>query len=112
MEIPRSTFNLVDYYSDMIEIDTYEKDGKAFQFMKMPMQKAPLLVLKGEKGYVMCGYLNLEAAEKLGDMAVRVTGVNTLNDMLSREVAGVTPKAREAGINIGDRVESILGKLA
>ncbi|MHB8359692.1 MAG: YunC family protein [Thermoplasmataceae archaeon] len=96
----------------MIEIDSYEKNGKVFQFMKMPMQKAPLLVLKGEKGYAMCGYLNLEAAEKLGDMAVRVTGVNTLGDMLAGKVAGVTSSARDAGINTGDTVENILEKLA
>ena len=96
----------------MIEIDSYEKNGKVFQFMKMPMQKAPLLVLKGEKGYAMCGYLNLEAAEKLGDMAVRVTGVNTLGDMLAGKVAGVTSRAREAGISTGDTVENILEKLA
>jgi uncharacterized protein YunC (DUF1805 family) len=96
----------------MLEIDTYQQDGKVFQFMKMPMQKAPLLVLKGEKGYVMCGYLNLEAAEKLGDIAVRVTGVNTLEDVLSKEVAGVTSRAKEVGITPGDKVKDILGKLA
>lgn len=96
----------------MLEIDTYQQDGKVFQFMKMPMQKAPLLVLKGEKGYVMCGYLNLEAAEKLGDVAVRVTGVNTLEDVLSKEVAGVTTGAKAAGINPGDKVKDVLGKLA
>lgn len=96
----------------MLEIDTYQQDGKVFQFMKMPMQKAALLVLKGEKGYIMCGYLNLEAAEKLGDAAVRVTGVNTLEDVLSKEVAGVTSRAKEMGINPGDKVKDILGKLA
>ena len=96
----------------MLEIDTYQQDGKVFQFMKMPMQKAPLLVLKGERGYVMCGYLNLEAAEKLGDVAVRVTGVNTLEDVLSKEVSGVTSRAKEEGIKSGDKVKDILGKLA
>ncbi|WP_393970952.1 DUF1805 domain-containing protein [Oxyplasma meridianum] len=96
----------------MLEIDTYQQDGKVFQFVKVPMQKAPLLLLKGDRGYVMCGYLNLEAAEKLGDIAVRVTGVNTLEDLLGKEIAGVTTRAREAGINTGDRVKDILEKLA
>ena len=96
----------------MLEIDNYEQDGKVFQFVKIPMQKAPFLVLKGGRGYVMCGYLNLEAAEKLGDIAVRVTGVNTLEDVLGKDVAGVTTMAREVGINPGDRVKDILEKLA
>jgi len=35
------------------------------------MQKYPLLVIKAEKGFLMCGYLNVNAAETLGDTAIR-----------------------------------------
>ncbi|MFH1775025.1 MAG: DUF1805 domain-containing protein [Methanobacteriota archaeon] len=34
-------------------------------------------MIKAEKGFVMCGYLNISAANALGDAAVRVTGVSS-----------------------------------
>ena len=78
----------------------------------MPMGKAPLLVLKGKRGFVMCGYLNLEASEKLGDAAVRVTGVSDLDTMLNSRVAGVTQRASELGITEGQKVSDIISLLA
>ena len=72
------------------------------------MGKAPLVVLKGETGYVMCGYMNMEAAEKLGDTGVRVTGVNDLKTVLDAKVLQRTTKAAELGIKEGDKVSGIL----
>lgn len=92
----------------MIQVDTVQKDGKTFTFIKVEMGKAPFLLLKGERGYVMCGYLNLEAATKLGDMGVRVSGVSDLDDVLGSKVAGCTPSAQEAGIKEGQTVSEIL----
>src|SRR3989304_5755264 len=51
--------------------------------LKMDMEHAPLLVIRAKKGFVMCGYLNIEVANKLGDAAVRVTGVRTFEDVLN-----------------------------
>ena len=42
--------------------------------VRVELYKAPLLLIKGKKGFLMCGYLNIKAAEKLGDAAARVTG--------------------------------------
>ena len=74
----------------MIQAESVEIGGKSFEFMRMAMGTAPLLVLKGSKGFVMCGYLNLEAANKLGDVAVRVTGVSDLRSLTESKVAGVS----------------------
>lgn len=95
----------------MIQLDTYQKDGKSFTFLKVEMGKAPFLMLKGEKGYVMCGYMNLDAATKLGDFGIRVSGVKDLETLLNANVAGLTPAAAEAGIKEGDKVEGILKHL-
>jgi uncharacterized protein YunC (DUF1805 family) len=65
------------------------------------LEKAPLLVVKGKKGFLMCGYLNIKVAEKLGDAAARVTGAGTFEEMLRAEVAEVTEKARGLGIKEG-----------
>lgn len=92
----------------MIQFDTFQRDGKSYTFLKVEMGKAPFLLLKGEKGYVMCGYMNLDAATKLGDMGIRVSGVSDLQTLLGATVAGCTPAASEAGVSEGDRVEDII----
>ncbi len=92
----------------MIQVDTYTKDGRTFTFIKVEMGKAPFLLLKGKSGYVMCGYMNLEAATKLGDRGVRVSGVSDLDSILESRVAGCTPEASQAGISEGQKVSDIL----
>ncbi|HLE87966.1 MAG TPA: DUF1805 domain-containing protein, partial [Candidatus Brocadiaceae bacterium] len=49
--------------------------------LKLDMEHAPLLVIRARKGFVMCGYLNMDVANKLGDAAVRVTGVKSFEDV-------------------------------
>lgn len=92
----------------MIEADSVEIAGSNFEFLKMGMSSAPLLVLKGKKGFVMCGYLNLEAANKLGDCAVRVTGVSDLQSLLESKAAGVSDNARKLGISEGQKVSDFI----
>ncbi|MEM2006858.1 MAG: DUF1805 domain-containing protein [Sulfolobales archaeon] len=71
----------------------------------------PLILLAGRKAFIMCGYLNIELAEKLGVPCVRVTGVKSVEDLLEKEVQEVTTKARDMGISPGLRVRDILDKL-
>ena len=61
----------------------------------------PLLVLVAEEGFVMCGYLNVQAAEKLGVAAAMVSGVRTFEDVLEAPVKACTSKARELGVKEG-----------
>ena len=70
-----------------------------------------MIVIKGETGYVMCGYLNIDAANSLGDVAVRVTGVNDINDVLNSQVNSCTDNAAKLGIKQGDKIMDIIGKL-
>jgi uncharacterized protein YunC (DUF1805 family) len=53
----------------------------------------PLLVISGEKGFVMCGFLNMEAAERVGAVAAMVSGVKTFEDVLNAQVKAVTSRA-------------------
>ncbi len=68
----------------------------------------PLIVVRGRRGFIMCGYLDLGVADKLGLVAVRVSGVSSVEDMLDKEVSGVSSKARELGIKVGDKVKDII----
>jgi uncharacterized protein YunC (DUF1805 family) len=76
--------------------------------LKVRLPHANMLLILGEKGYLMCGYLNLEAAEKMGDAAAVVTGVSTFSDVLKAEVSSYTKKAAELGINKGMTGEQAL----
>jgi uncharacterized protein YunC (DUF1805 family) len=73
--------------------------------------KAPLLFLQAKKGYVMCGYLNMNTANKLGDIAGRVTGVKTFDEMLNAEVAEVSENAVRIGLKQGMNVKDFLNIL-
>jgi uncharacterized protein YunC (DUF1805 family) len=76
------------------------KNGTALG-LKFDMQNAPLLVIKADKGFVMCGYLDIGTAEVLGDAAVRVRGVSSFEDVLNAQVVDATQPAKELGIVIG-----------
>ena len=71
------------------------------------MNNAALLVIRARHGFVMCGYLNIAIADKLGDAACKVTGVDSFEDVLDAKVIEVSLKARELGIT-----EGITGKEA
>ncbi len=79
--------------------------------VKLDMEHAPLLVIRAGKGFVMCGYLNMDTANKLGDAAVRVTGVNSFEDVLKANVVDVSEAGRKLGITIGMPVEEALMKM-
>ena len=86
----------------MIEVDQLKVDGKTVMGLKVDLPDSPPLVaIFGEKGFVMCGFLNVEAAERLGVIAAVVSGVKTFDDMLSAEVKAVTSKAELKGIKRG-----------
>lgn len=68
----------------------------------------PLILIRGDKGFVMCGYLNIDVAEKLGILAIRVSGVKNIDEMLEKTISEVTTKAMELGIKPGMKVKDIL----
>jgi len=64
-------------------------------------ESPPLLLIVAEKGFVMCGFLNVEAAERLGVAAAMVSGVKTFEDVLNAQVKAVTSKAKVLGVEAG-----------
>jgi uncharacterized protein YunC (DUF1805 family) len=61
----------------------------------------PLVMIIGQTGFIMCGFLNMEAAEKLNVAAATVSGVKNFDDVLEAEVKAVTSKAERKGIKVG-----------
>ena len=96
----------------MFEIDKFEFDGKSFQGVKSTMPGGPpLILIKGEKGFVMCGYLNAEVAERVGLAAAIVSGVKSFEDVLNAEIKVATSKAKELGVQPGMIVKEVISKL-
>lgn len=65
-----------------------------------------MLIVLCRKGYIMCGYLNMDAAEKFGDAAVIISGKD-FDDLMEGKVKAASTKAKELGI-----LEGISGKEA
>ena len=71
-----------------------------------------LIVLSGSKGYVMCGYLNLSAANKFSDVAVKITGVSTIKQALAAKVHSASYSAKKIGIKKGKAIKDVLKIIA
>ena len=85
----------------MIESEHIEVDGKKLLGLRVGLEGAPLLLIIATKGYIMCRYLKLETAEKLGQVAAMVTGVRSFDDVLNAKISGLTENAKQLGINEG-----------
>lgn len=59
-----------------------------------------MIIIECEKGYLMCGYLNMAAAEKFGDAAVLVGGAD-FDAVLANPIKGMTSAAKALGITDG-----------
>ncbi len=101
------------YRFKLFEIEKIEIGGKTFHAMKstLPENAPPLLLIKGTKGYVMCGYLNIEAAEKFGSAAAIVSGVKTFDDVLNASIKMATTKAKKLGLEPGKIVKDVISAL-
>lgn len=82
----------------------------AFEKFHIQLQ-SPLLILKGKKGLMGCGYLNVETFNRTGEAAVIVRGVNTHDDMLKVKVVAASDAARALGVEVGMIGEAALEKL-
>ena len=83
----------------VMSVKVYDKIGLGVR-VELP-DSPPLLLVVAEKGFVMCGFLNIDAAEKLGVATAVVSGVKSFEDVLDAEVKAVTSKAKTLGVDVG-----------
>lgn len=86
--------------------------SKNIEALVFELSSKKLIVLKGRQGYVMCGYLNLKTANKFKDIAVKIVGVDSLNDALKAKVFACTIAAKKIGIRPGQPIKKILKMIA
>jgi len=92
----------------MITAQEISLGGKTIEALCVPLLEKNLIVLRGSRGYIMCGYLNMAAADKFNEVAVKITGVASIEDALSARAGEVSLAARAAGITVDMPVKDIL----
>ncbi len=86
----------------MIDVTTLKIDDKNCLGVRIDLPNSPpLLLIIAEKGFVMCGFLNIDAAEKLGVVAAMVSGVKTFDDVISASIKAVTSRAKSLSVELG-----------
>jgi uncharacterized protein YunC (DUF1805 family) len=94
---------------------TYKKikiGKKSIHALSMKLGEKNLIVLRGSKGYVMCGYLNLDAAEKFKEAAVKIVKVATIKEALNSEVFECSFQAKRLGICKKQAIKDVLKIIA
>jgi len=90
----------------MIEISPLKIGERTALALRVELPDSPpLLIIIGNTGFVGCGFINIDAAEKLDVATATVTGVKSFHDVLSAEIKAATSKAQTKGIKIGMRGE-------
>lgn len=79
--------------------------------VNLELQNANLIVIRAKKGYIMCGYLSMETANRLEDIAAKVIGIKNFDDALKAKVVEVSEKARENGVKEGITGKEALEKM-
>ena len=73
-------------------------EGNILEGYAIPTGNTALLLIKAKHGFLGCGYISLETAEKVGDAAVIVSGVKNFDDMLAAKVKAVSSAAAARGV--------------
>jgi len=92
--------------STIIELDKGQVTGFLIE-----LGAAPLIIIKAKKGYVMCGYLNINIANKLGEIAGRVTGVKSFDDVLNANIVELSENAKKIGLKEGMKARDFLNSI-
>lgn len=74
-----------------IEDIVLDKKGtkKAIAY-EMELGQKKLIIIKCQKGYIACGYIDKNIAEKNRDVAGFVTGIKSIDEMLSAKIENIT----------------------
>jgi len=89
----------------------FDLDGHKAHGLEVELPGAPLVVAWGQAGFVMCGYLSIESADKLGVSAAMVRGVKTIDDLLEAKVQKVSAAGAARGVAEGMAGRDALARL-
>lgn len=100
----------------MVRLQPFDVGGHRVIGVEVALPKTKLLVLTTDKGYIMCGALDVALLnEKLADrkiLAGRAVGVRSLEELLEAPLESVTLEAERIGIHPGITGREALLKMA
>lgn len=96
----------------MLRLKKIKVGKKIIRALAMNLTGRNLILLRGSRGYVMCGYLNLAAANRFGDIAVKIVGVNTIEEAIKTKVHSASRAALKIGIYKGQPIKDTLKAIA
>lgn len=79
----------------------FDIDGKKVSGVEIPLPGAPLVLASAANGFVMCGYLDIQTANKLNVAAAVVRGVKNIDDLLNAKIQAVSETAAKKGVELG-----------
>jgi len=89
----------------MIHVEPITMDGMTVIGIEVKLPKTNLVMITTNKGYIMCGALDVELLntrlKERGIIAGRATGVRTWEDLLESPLSDVTTEAEKLGIHAG-----------
>ncbi|WP_159887489.1 YunC family protein [Paenibacillus puerhi] len=91
----------------MMRMEPVDVGGRKALAIEVKLPKTTLLAVTTDKGYIMCGALDVALLNtKLKDrgiIAARATGVRTIEELLEAPLESVTHEAEGLGIVVGMR---------
>jgi len=90
---------------NLIQLTPIKIDDHTFNAVTVLLPKTTLLVVMNDKGYIMCGALDVALLnERLLDrkiIAGRAVGVKTIEELLNAPLESITVEAERLGIQKG-----------
>ena len=65
------------------------------------LQNKSLIIINSKNGYLMCEYLDINIANRQGDIAGKVTGIENFEEALNARIVELSMAAKELGIKTG-----------
>ncbi|MBP1995860.1 YunC family protein [Paenibacillus eucommiae] len=89
----------------MIRVEPIILEGHTVLAIEVLLPKTTLIIITTNKGYIMCGALDVNLLnERLSErniVAARATGVKTVADLLDAPLESVTHTSKDLGIEVG-----------
>lgn len=89
----------------MVDLSPVKINDHTFIAVSVALPKTNLLAVMSDKGYIMCGALDVQLLnEKLSYrkiIAGRAVGVRTIEELLTAPLESVTIAAQQRGIDVG-----------
>lgn len=101
----------------MLEMEPIMIDGHQFTAVQMKLPKTNFLAVTNDKGYIMCGALDValfNSNPKLRErkiIAGRAVGVRSIDQLINAPLESVTLAAEELGITVGMKGRDALLKM-